>query len=147
MQQYLTKSNVLGLAVWSEMRMGVMVIVRNERIRGMLDPAIAETMSCREELSWLKSLGLNRVILESDTQLIIQSILGSKVDSSYFGSLVDDCRSLAKDLGECLFVFVKKSTNQIAHVLARVVGFESDQGVWTSVPPSFLINVLTMNKY
>ena len=146
MQQYLTKSNVLGLVVWSEMRMGVMVIVRNERIRGMLDPAIAEAMSYREALSWLKSLGLNRVILEYDAQLVIQSILNPKVDVSYFGSLINDCRFLAKDLGECSFAFVKRSANQVTHVLARAVGSESDQGVWTSVPPSFLINVLALDN-
>ena len=68
-----------------------MVIARNERIRGMLDPAIAEVMSCREALSWLKSLGLNRVILKSDAQLVIQSILNLKVDVSYFGALINDC--------------------------------------------------------
>ena len=70
---------------------GAMVIARNERIRGMLDPAIAEVMSCREALSWLKSLGLNRVILKSDAQLVIQSILNLKVDVSYFGALINDC--------------------------------------------------------
>ena len=126
---------------------GAMVIARNERIRGMLDPAIAEVMSCREALSWLKSLGLNKVILESDAQFVIQSILNPKVDVSYFGSLINDCRSLAKDLGECSFVFVKRSANQVAHVLAKAIGSEFDQGVWTSVPPLFLINVLTFDNY
>ena len=106
-----------------------MISARNAKLRGPLDPAIAEVMSCREALSWLKSLGLNKVILEFDAQLVIQSILGSKVDGSYFGSLIDDCRFLAKDLDECLFVFVKRSTNQIAHVLARATDSVSDQGI------------------
>ena len=124
-----------------------MITARNATIRGPLNSAIAEAISCRKALSWLKSLDLNRVILESDAQLVIQSILGSKMDGSYFDSLVDDYKSFAKDLGKCSFVFVKKSTNQVAHVLARAAISESNQKVWTFVLPSFLINVLALDNY
>ena len=66
---------------------------------------------------------------------------------SYFGSLVDDCKSLAKDFDKCSFVFVKMLMNQVVHVLSRAISLESDQRIYIFVPLSFLINVLAFDNF
>ena len=67
------------------------------------------------------------MILKSDAQLVIQSILDPKVDVFYFGSLIDNYISLTKDLDEYLFTFVKRLANQITHVLTRTIDFKYNQ--------------------
>ena len=68
-------------------------------------------------------------------------------DHSYYGVLVDDCKILSKDLSECLFVFAKRSTNHVAHVLARAAGSTTDRGVWLYNPPSFISKVMSLDNY
>ena len=72
-----------------------------------MDPAIAEAMGCRDALSWLKNQNYSRVILELDAQQVVHALNGSNIDLSYFGVLIGDCKSIAKDLDEFSFSFVK----------------------------------------
>ena len=83
------------------------------------------------------------MIVESD----IFAIHGSYIDISYFGTLVDNCKILSKDLDECSFVYIKISANQMVHSLARTVDFMFDRGVWFSAPPLFLCHVLALDYY
>ena len=108
---------------------GALVAARNDLLKGPMIPAIAEAICCKESLSWIKSLGYSRLIMELDAQKIILAIHGSYGENSYFGTLIDDCKILSKDLGKCSFVFSKRSANQVAHSLARAAGSESSRGV------------------
>ena len=85
-------------------------------------------MSCKEALSWLKSLGHNKVVLELNTLNVFTALVSSNMDIFYFGSIIKDREILAKDLGECYFSFVKRSVNRVAHALARAIGSESNHG-------------------
>ena len=50
----------------------------------------------------------------------------SQADLSYFGLVVEDCKSLLAILTNCCIRFVKRSANQAAHCLARVMIFLSN---------------------
>ena len=119
---------------------------RNEVFIGPMELALAEAMCCKEALSWLKSLGYNKVIVESDAQQLIHALHDSYGDFSYFGSLVDDCKIISRDLGECLFVFTKRSMNQVAHSL-KATGSMSDREVWFFNLLLFISHVLSLNNY
>ena len=117
---------------------GVLVAAKNDLLKGPMIPAIVEAMCCKEALSWINSLGYSRMIMELDAQKIILAINGSYGENSYFGTLIDDCKILSRDLGECSFVFSKRSVNQVAHSLAKAADSESDPGVWFTIPPLFI---------
>ena len=111
--------NSIGISCIVRDEFGQMVVAKNTKLRGDANPATAEAISYREALSWLKSLRFNKVVIESDAQVVVLAILGSKEDLSYFGSVIEDCKSYTKDLGVCVFVFVKRLTNQVAYALAK----------------------------
>ena len=91
-------------------------------------------------------MGLNRVVVESDSQLLVKALQGTNRDLSYFGSLVEDCKILSKDLGDCLFTF-KRSANQVVHSLVRTAGSMSNREDWVSCPPSFIFDELDLDNH
>ncbi|KAJ0983117.1 hypothetical protein J5N97_011372 [Dioscorea zingiberensis] len=121
---------------------GSFIAARNGLLVAAGDPVLAEALSCREALSWIKELGLLNVCMESDCQLFINAVKGEFPDSSYFGLVVCDCKNLVKDLENCLLSFSRRSANQVAHALARAAGFMPDVGCWMSHPPPFILDVL-----
>lgn len=55
---------------------------------------MAEIMGIREALSWVKRKSWNKVVIESDSLLADQAIRSSKVELSYLGRLVRECKDL-----------------------------------------------------
>ncbi|XP_031097041.1 uncharacterized protein LOC116001296 [Ipomoea triloba] len=84
----------------------------------------------REALSWLKDTGMESVDVETDLQLLFNALSCISTTSFYsvFGLIVDDVKELASLIDDAKFGFVKRSTNQVAHFVARAVGSESGCG-------------------
>ncbi|KAM7465960.1 hypothetical protein LguiB_013522 [Lonicera macranthoides] len=76
---------------------------------------------------------LSNVTVESDSLMLINAIRGNFSVSSYFGMIVQDCKVLVKDLGNCSFSFICRSANQAAHAIARTAGSVSE-GVGSLFP-------------
>ena len=100
---------------------GLLVAAKNGLMHGPLDPMMAEAMSCKETLSWLKYLGHNKIVLELDALNVFNAL-------SYFGFIINDCKIMDKDLRKYPFAFVMRSMNWIAHAFARAFDSESDHG-------------------
>lgn len=120
---------------------GVFVAGFGGSYAGVVNPKHAEALAFKEALSWLKRKRLNHVHIELDSLAVCQAFGSKMLDSSYFGSIIDDCRSIVKDLGSCSVYFIRRSANSVAHALAREAGSLSDRKEWCDVP-SFLIDVL-----
>ncbi|XP_073119607.1 uncharacterized protein [Henckelia pumila] len=93
---------------------------------GIFTSIMAEAMSIREALSWLKELNISNVIVESDALLVVNAFHSSAIDVSGVGLLMEDCRFLASELLSCSLSFVYRSANQAAHRLARSARSLSD---------------------
>ena len=91
----------------------------NVQHSNMLTPFVAKALSFREALSWLKEVGMSSVLLESNAFVVVNAIKHCKVDDTCFGLISADCISLLKEIQNCSVSFVRKSTNQVAHVLYR----------------------------
>ncbi|XP_074341817.1 uncharacterized protein LOC141679208 [Apium graveolens] len=89
--------------------------------RGNLSPDLAEALSIRDALSWLKEKEYANTVLESDCLQVVQAIRSSFVCFSYLGRVVDECHKLLVSLSSknVKFKFVKRSANKVAHYLAR----------------------------
>ncbi|KAJ9189513.1 hypothetical protein P3X46_000796 [Hevea brasiliensis] len=104
---------------------------------------IAEAMGVREALSWVKGRLFNTpLVMEMDCLMVKQALDRILHDNSYFATLIHDCKFLVKDVASLSFSFVKKSTNQVAHMLARAIGSIFGLAKWSVNPPAFTHDVL-----
>ncbi|XP_031093123.1 uncharacterized protein LOC115997669 isoform X1 [Ipomoea triloba] len=104
---------------------GEFVAARGQNWLGCYQPKLAEAISVREALKWLKERNFDNVIVETDALLVIQGLKDSDFNSS-FGLILEDIRKLASVFNCISFVFVKRSANTVAHKLAREAVFYAD---------------------
>lgn len=105
----------------------------------LLDPLNAEIVGNREILSWLKDANMANIIVESDCQVVVNGInqnSHTEIHSSYL--LFQDCATLLFDHVHVSLVYVPRSANLVAHLLARASGSLLGKTVWCSFPPQFL---------
>ena len=103
-----------------------------------MDPLLAKALSYMEALSWIKALNLNKVIVETDSLMLIQAFSDSVDNFFYFGSIMGDCQILAQNLIDVSLVHVRRLANLTAHSLVKVVCFESDQENQSYVFPLYM---------
>lgn len=72
---------------------GLFVAAKAMIFDGCVSPDIAEALSVREGLSWIKNHPLSRVYVETDAQTIIALAINSSSynDVSPIGLIIDDC--------------------------------------------------------
>ncbi|XP_062094300.1 uncharacterized protein LOC133800357 [Humulus lupulus] len=86
---------------------------------GVVSPELVEAMGMREALSWIKKKAWDKVTIETDCLTVVQALRSSISMDSYFGSLITECKGLWNDVKNIKILFVKRSANSVAHVLAR----------------------------
>ena len=60
-----------------------------------------------------------RVVVESNCLELIQAIEAPQRDTTYFHSLVRDCKILKTIFQKCVFKHTKRAGNRVAHHLAK----------------------------
>lgn len=90
-------------------------------MQGVLDPTVAEALGIREALSWLKANNFSQVEFETDCQLLVFALQQVIQPSTSLGLVVSDCLNLIRELSSISIVFIPRSTNLIAHQLARAL--------------------------
>jgi len=99
----------------------------------------------KEALKWLKELDAKYVEVESDSLKVITCIQNNLLLTSW-DLLTNDIRKLARGFVNLGFVFAKRSTNRVAHFLAREALFKSDRVDCVSFPFPSLVYVLELDS-
>ncbi|XVE55332.1 hypothetical protein DITRI_Ditri03aG0150200 [Diplodiscus trichospermus] len=131
------KCNVDAATFIQNRRMGTGMITRNSNAqfvaarrlpRGNFigDALMAEAISLKEVLSWIKELQLENVIVETDALAVVNLLKGEGIIRSIIGLIIDDCKFLTNEITNCKISYVRRSTNHVAHLLLRVTGSISD---------------------
>ena len=146
------KCNTDAAVFANEGRVGMGSVIRDEsgkfvaalccNIRGNYLPRDAEALSIREALSWVKSMKLSKVIIETDCLQVFNALVDRQCPLNSFGSIVLDCKCIADFIGDIVFSIVRRSANFAAHFVARVGNSLSGREVCRIVPPSWLVSVL-----
>ncbi|XP_031127667.1 uncharacterized protein LOC116029767 [Ipomoea triloba] len=106
------------------------------------DPFVAEAMAIKEALTWIKDRGMTHVILETDCLNFCNSFNSILLDLSYVGLIIKQCKLIARDIGDIVVHHVRRSANQVAHVLARAAGSFPVLSVWDSYPPDCISSLV-----
>ena len=82
-------------------------------------PAVEEALAIRKVVIKAKLCGWNKVEIQSDCKLLVDKLRGRDVDDPITGTILHDVLILSQDFDTCLFSFVKRGGNCVAHKLAK----------------------------
>ena len=85
-------------------------------------------------------------MFESDAKLLVDAVQGRR-GLSYFDTIAEDCNELLKHFDEVLLVFIHRSANQVAHLLARAACSMSGLQEWNVSAPDFITCNLMLEEY
>lgn len=85
---------------------------------GCSSPTVAEAMALRRGMQLGLHLGLTSVVMESDSQSIINILNGQIEVSQDVRVVLNDVRALGRNFHSCILSFSRHSTNNVAHILA-----------------------------
>ena len=123
------KINVDGALFSKENQAGIGVVIRNEaglvlasRSQQIPLPATVlevEALAARRALEFAAEIGVNKVILEGDSSILIKALQGRNHSLAQFGHIAEDVKYIASCLQHCMFSHVLRHCNKVAHALAR----------------------------
>ena len=103
-------------------------------------------MAVRDGLYWCCALLLKAVQVEVDASVVISLLSQTTHTNREFSSLVNDCRSLMKNIPQVWLLHYFREANRCANTLAKFgTNIEDDFTVFES-PPPFIVNLLHSNK-
>ena len=109
----------------------------------VLDPEVAEILTCKRALEVAKGINATRVHVELDARGSEQMLKKHTKELSASGPLVEEIKSLMQFYVDSKVSWVRRSANAAAHKLARVgVGDELCK-VWLGAPPDFVLSILS----
>ncbi|KAK5825351.1 hypothetical protein PVK06_020175 [Gossypium arboreum] len=79
---------------------------------------LAEAMAVLHGLQFARDMGFSRVILESDSKMVIRNLQASEEDYSETMRITWDVKTLARGFASCRFEFFKREGNTLVHAMA-----------------------------
>ncbi|KAH1065788.1 hypothetical protein J1N35_030775 [Gossypium stocksii] len=97
-------------------------------------------------LHFALDLGFPKIILESDSKLIVQNIQQISEDYSESRPFTWDAKNLARRFLSCCFQFIAREANRAAHAMAvEGLGAEADL-MWVEDAPSKVVEVADSDR-
>ncbi|XP_031099854.1 uncharacterized protein LOC116004057 [Ipomoea triloba] len=115
---------------------GAFVAAFNGLLRSCMSPLMAESLACKEVLSWLKNKGLDRVVLHIDNATLQRWLTADYNEFfSYIAFSIDASRAIMSSFSHCSISWVPRTANLGAHALASLAFSQSEFLYWDSIPP------------
>ena len=96
-----------------------------------------ETLAARRALELAVEIGIDRVILEGDSAVLMQNLKTSTSSLVQFSHIANDILFLASYFTDLNFSHVSRLCNKVAYSLARRVPLSSPLSVWMEdIPPN-----------
>ncbi|KAF5472300.1 hypothetical protein F2P56_009031 [Juglans regia] len=139
------KLNVDG-AVFGELhKAGVGVVLRDEAGKVILaaskvefevnNTEAIEMLAIFRALQLCTSMGIHRLIMESDCLMDIQVLNNELVSDAMLTPFVSEIRKVLRVFVECKFQHVYREGNQVAHILARYAWNVENISIWNECYP------------
>ena len=78
------------------------------------------------------------LVIESNVLDLVWALNFSSQSSLVVGLIVDDCKSLLREINGCVVHFIRRPTNSVAHLLARATDSMPIFREWEHIPPPFI---------
>jgi ribonuclease HI len=124
------------------------MVLRNDRgealagygcpISNVISAAAAEAQTVQQGLLFLEKLGVENVVLESDSLEIIQACRSETEVRSPYSAILADCFMHAQDFKSLSFDHCPREANMVAHHIAQVAYEGNSSFAWDGDPPDFI---------
>ncbi|CAL1413393.1 unnamed protein product [Linum trigynum] len=97
-----------------------MVLALGLQHQGIVNPYMAELLAFRDAISIVVSRSLTHVIVEGDSEVVVNQIRQGVIEDSIGGPVLRECLEILSSLSVCIeFRTVPRSANSAAHRVAR----------------------------
>ncbi|XP_031097306.1 uncharacterized protein LOC116001533 [Ipomoea triloba] len=122
---------------------GEFVAAFNGQLPYCLSPLMAETLACKEVLSWLRGRGLSAVHIYTDCSTLKKLLTSAQTSLfSYVGFAIDATRAILSTFHICSFNLVPRSNNRGAHSLAALAYTQVSSLYWDTIPPDSISDLI-----
>ena len=94
-----------------------------------------ETLACRRAVEFAVEIGLQRVIFEGDSAMVINALNHGSAKLSSYGVVIEDIRCQAMVFQSSIFNHASRSCNCVADALAKKAKGNRGTQVWLNNPP------------
>ncbi|KAL8553592.1 hypothetical protein ACS0TY_002054 [Phlomoides rotata] len=126
------------------MEMGLGIIIHDDRghhflSRSHVMPGLYEleedgTIGLHEALSWIKDLGVTKVVIEMNAKNVVDAVNGHEEYNSVFGDILGGCKGLLSSLPFVLVKWIPRDVNIMAYCIAKVAMNFSSPYYWEERP-------------
>ena len=134
---------------------GYGAVIRNEKGKVMAalaakggavrDSEEVEVMACRKALEFVIDAGFVEIILEGDSALVMQMVSQAQPNLSRLGLIYEDIWCLVAGFRSILTNCVRRTTNSVAHALARYTRSIDNDIVWLEEGPPPVVDALYLD--
>jgi len=96
--------------------------------------AEGEATALQQALQIALDLGLNRVVFETDCQLVVNVVLSNSTYVNELGSLLSNCRAMLFSNASYALAYVRRQANRVAHNLARASILHASPNIFNHPP-------------
>ncbi|XP_031111944.1 uncharacterized protein LOC116015918 [Ipomoea triloba] len=114
---------------------GDFVAAFNARLPHCFSPLMAESLACKEALSWLKDRGINSVHIYTDCSTLKNLLVMTSTSLfSYVGFSIDASRAIMSSFIRCSVSLIPRTTNRGTHTLATLTFSQVTALYWDAIP-------------
>ena len=99
-----------------------------------LDALTLEALACRDGVALARDKGVQRLILETDSQEFVKLWKEGANQRSRIASIIRETRELSSSFVDFSVTFTSRACNRVAHVLAKQVSGDNRLGEWQLAP-------------
>ncbi|KAK6161535.1 hypothetical protein DH2020_004916 [Rehmannia glutinosa] len=129
------QKNATGIGLVLRDDAGIFIVARTLWFQGIYEVREAEALGVREALSWIRSLSLNKVVIETDAKYVVDGLLSLELGDSEFDTILIECRNLLQGEPNLSVDFIRRGGNMVAHRLAKESFSFGSPFVWSDPPP------------
>ena len=105
-------------------------------------PLTMEALACRDGLEAARDRGVTCLQLETDCQELSNMLLRGDYQRSFLAPILSEIKELSLHFSEFILLYVNRSCNRVAHLLAKQVTSVIRLGEW-HVGPTCIDHLLT----
>jgi len=120
---------------------GEVVLAGVQQNKGFVSPEEEEARACLYALRTAIAHGYRRLMIEGDCQSLLRKLQLRLVPNNFLGFILSDILSLSEQLDFCVWKFVKRGCNEVAHAIAHLLPITSGERLWVTEGPDVVYDL------